>query len=196
MLQAPAKEAAPPHAPIGSRRPPLMGVLYAVAAAVTAFAITLAAWAPSARPLTETNRLIMALLGLNLVLILFLAALVGWRVARLVAKRRDPGVRLHLRFVTLFAVVALAPAVVVALFFGLLVTRGVDSWFNARAQTLVDNFAGVAQGYVQEQVNTLDVEVSATAEDLNRVAEYWTRDRALYQEYLEQQAEARELDAL
>jgi two-component system nitrogen regulation sensor histidine kinase NtrY len=171
-------------------------VLYAVAAAVTAFAITLAAWAPSAYPLTETNRLIMALLGLNLVLILGLAALMGRRVTRLFAKRRDPGVRLHLRFVTAFAVVALAPAVVVALFFGLLVTRGVDSWFNARAQTLVDNFAGVAQGYVQEQVNTLDIETSATAEDLNRVAEYWTRDRALYQEYLEQQAEARELDAL
>jgi two-component system nitrogen regulation sensor histidine kinase NtrY len=164
--------------------------------AITAFAITLAAWAPGAGALTDRSRLVLGLLGLNLVLILGLAAVMGWRVLRLFAARRDPGVRLHLRFVTLFAVVALAPAVVVALFFGLLVTRGVDSWFSERARSLVENFAAVANGYLQEQINVLDVEMDSTATDLNRVAESWTTDRTRFQEFLQLQTEARLLDAL
>lgn len=175
---------------------PLVAVAYGLAVAVTAAAITLAAWAPGAGALADRSRLVIGLLGLNLVLILALAALMGWRVMRLFAARRDPGVRLHLRFVTLFAVVALVPAVVVALFFGLLVTRGVDSWFSERARSLVENFAAVAEAYVREQVNVLDVEMDSTATDLNRVAESWTTDRARYQEFLELQAEARLLDAL
>ncbi len=184
-------------APVKVRgRAPLVGVAYGLAVAVTAAAITLAAWAPGAGALADRSRLVIGLLGLNLVLILGLAALMGWRVMRLFAARRDPGVRLHLRFVTLFAVVALVPAVVVALFFGLLVTRGVDSWFSERARSLVENFAAVAEAYVREQVNVLDVEMDSTATDLNRVAESWTTDRARYQEFLELQAEARLLDAL
>jgi len=196
MSQAAALDGEREPAGAKSRRTPWVGAAYAVAVIVTAFAITLAAWAPGAGPLTDRSRLILGLLGLNLTLILVLAGVMAWRVSRLLAARQDPGVRLHLRFVTLFAVVALVPAVVVALFFGLLVTRGVDSWFSERARTLVDNFAAVAQGYVQEQVNILDVEMSSAALDLNRVAEYWETDRALYQQYLERQAEARGLDAV
>ena len=196
MSQASAIEAERPEPVKGRGGAPLVGVAYALAVAVTAFAITLAAWAPGAGALAERSRLVLGLLGLNLVLILALAAVMGWRVLRLFAARRDPGVRLHLRFVTLFAVVALVPAVVVALFFGLLVTRGVDSWFSERARTLVENFAAVAEGYVQEQVNVLDVETTFAAEDLNRVAEAWTTDRERYQAFLEEQVEARRLDAL
>ncbi len=44
----------------------------------------------------------------------------------------DAGARLHRRFVGLFALAAVAPAVVVALFFGVLVTRGVENWFSQR----------------------------------------------------------------
>jgi nitrogen fixation/metabolism regulation signal transduction histidine kinase len=71
--------------------------------------------------------------------------------------------------VTLFAVVALAPAVVVALFFGLLVTR---AWTVGSASALGAwwrHFAAVANGYRQEQINVLDVEMDSTATDLNRV---------------------------
>ena len=45
----------------------------------------------------------------------------------------------------------MAPAVVVALFFGVLVTRGVDNWFSQRVQTVVENSATVARSYVDEQ---------------------------------------------
>ncbi len=40
---------------------------------------------------------------------------------------------------------------VVALFYGVLVSRGVENWFSTRVQTVVENSATVAGSYVEEQ---------------------------------------------
>jgi two-component system nitrogen regulation sensor histidine kinase NtrY len=92
----------------------------------------------------------LGVLWANLVLILSLGAMVAWRLFRLVASRDRAGAKLHLRFVMLFAGAAVIPAIVVALFFGLLVTRGVDSWFSARIRTLVDSSTMVSRAYMQD----------------------------------------------
>jgi two-component system nitrogen regulation sensor histidine kinase NtrY len=91
-------------------------------------------------------------LGFNLVLILGVATVVGLRLYDLIdARASDAGARLHLRFVGLFSLAAVAPAVIVALFFGVLVNRGVDGWFSQRVQTVVGNSAKVANSYVEQQ---------------------------------------------
>lgn len=149
---------------------PVVAIAYVFAAAITAVAVTLVARAPAAGPLSETSRLVLALLSVNLVLILALAAIVGWRVARLVGARGDPGVRLHLRFVTLFAGAAVAPAVVVALFFGLLVTRGVDSWFSERVGTVVESFASVNRDLLAVERDELGAVVGDLAAGLDGAA--------------------------
>ena len=156
--------------PAGMDRAPFFAVGYAAAAAITALAISLAASAPGAGPLSDTSRMVLGLLGLNLLLLLVLAGVIGWRVTRLMRNRHDPGVRLHLRFVGMFAFAAVIPAVVVAVFFGLLVTRGVESWFSQRVGTLVDNFASVGRVLVEEQLEDLQVVIEAMADNLNTVA--------------------------
>src|SRR5688500_12708868 len=80
-------------------RAPLFAVGYAVAAAITALAISLAASPPGAGPLSHASRVVLGLLVFNFALIAALAGVIGWRVARLIRARRDPGARLHLRFV-------------------------------------------------------------------------------------------------
>ena len=104
----------------------VLGCGYGVAVALTGIAILLAASPPEQGPLGPASQLILTVLGFNLVLILALTAVVALRFAALLeARNRDPGARLQLRFVTLFALAAVAPAVVVALFYGVLVSRGV-----------------------------------------------------------------------
>ena len=94
-----------------------------------------------------------------------------WRLFGLVsAQSSDAGARLHLRFVALFALAAVAPAVIVALFFGVLVTRGVDNWFNARVQSVVENSATVARSYLDEQKDYIGDHVAVMADDLNQAA--------------------------
>ena len=90
-------------------------------------------------------------------------------MVRLAGERSgDAGARLHLRFVALFALAAVTPALIVALFFGVLVTRGVESWFNARVQTVVENSATVARSYVDEQKSYIGEHTALMARDLEQ----------------------------
>jgi two-component system nitrogen regulation sensor histidine kinase NtrY len=149
----------------------VLGCGYGLAAALTGLAILLAASPPSTGPLGPASELILTVLGFNLILILALTLVVFLRFAALLdARDSDAGARLQVRFVTLFAVAAVAPAVVVALFYGVLVNRGVDNWFSERVQTVVENSATVARSYVDEQSRYIQDHVTVMAGDLNHAA--------------------------
>jgi two-component system, NtrC family, nitrogen regulation sensor histidine kinase NtrY len=144
---------------------------YALAVLLTGVAILLAASPPETGPLAPASKNILLILSFNLVLILALAARVGLRlVALLNAGSSDAGARLHLRFVGLFALAAVAPAVVVALFYGVLVNRGVENWFSERVQTVMENSATVARSYVKDQSQYIQDHVQLMGVDLNRAA--------------------------
>ncbi|HEX5776641.1 MAG TPA: PAS domain-containing sensor histidine kinase [Caulobacteraceae bacterium] len=149
----------------------VLGGGYALAAILMGIGVILASSPPSEGPIGPASQTMLVILGFNLILIASLAGLVGWRVVKLLAARSsDAGARLHLRFVTLFAVAAVAPAVIVALFFGVLVTRGVEGWFSQRVQTVVENSATVARSYVDEQTGYIRDHMFLMAGDLNRAA--------------------------
>jgi two-component system nitrogen regulation sensor histidine kinase NtrY len=164
----------------------------ALAAAITAMSIALATAAPEAGSMTRSSRILLVVLGLNLVLILALAVTVGARILRQFSPGAgDAGARLHRRFVSLFAIAAVVPAVVVALFAGVLVTRGVEQWFSQRFHNLVENAATVAKSYVDEQQSNILGQVVPMAADLNRAAPAFQDSRIIYSNFLAQQAAAR-----
>ena len=149
----------------------VLGVGYGVAALLTGVAILLASAPPVKGPLGPASELILTVLSLNLVLILGLTLVVALRFGALLAARStDAGGRLHLRFATLFALAAVAPAVVVALFYGVLVSRGVEDWFSSRVRTVVENSATVARSYVEDQSRYIRDHVTLMSADLNRAA--------------------------
>ncbi len=149
----------------------VLGGAFAIAALLTTVAILLAASPPETGPLAPASKNILLILGLNLILILALAAQIGWRMLALLRVRSsDAGARLHLRFVSLFAAAAVVPAVIVALVYGVLVNRGVENWFSDRVQTIVENSASVARSYVEDQKRYVDDHISLMAVDLNRAA--------------------------
>src|SRR4051812_3587732 len=82
----------------------VLGVGYGIAAALTGLAILLAASPPAQGPLAPIARVILSVLGLNLVLIFALVAAVSLRLLELMeARSSDAGARLQVRFVWLFA---------------------------------------------------------------------------------------------
>ena len=146
----------------------LFGLGWGLAAALTAVAVYLASSAPGAGPIGPVSRMVLGILGVNLVLILLLSAAAGRRVLQLVFDRaHDAGARLHLRFVTLFALVAVVPAIVVAMVFGALVTRALDSWFSQRVQSVIDNSVKVDKSYVDDQLAFLQRHMTGLAGDVN-----------------------------
>ena len=147
-------------------------VAYAVAFLITAAAIWLVAVAPGASgegARASASQGVLVILGANLLLIGGLAAVVGRRALMLFRRRTDAGARLHLRFVTLFSLVALVPAVLIALVFGVLVNRGVDQWFSDTVKAAVDNGASIGRAYTNDVSNEIDTDIAVIAEQLQGV---------------------------
>ncbi|MNJ33080.1 Sporulation kinase E [compost metagenome] len=151
----------------------LFGTAYAVAFLITAAAIWLVAIAPGATAggdaRTAASQAVLFILLANLVLIAGLAAVIGGRVLRLTRNRNDPGARLHLRFVTLFSLVSVVPAVLIALVFGVLVNRGVDQWFSTNVRSAVENGAEIGRAYVADVGAGLEMDLETMATELGGV---------------------------
>jgi two-component system nitrogen regulation sensor histidine kinase NtrY len=150
----------------------VFGTAYAVAFLITAVAIWLVVVAPGAAAgdsRAEASRAVLYILLANLVLILGLAAVVGLRVFRMARRRNDPGARLHLRFVTLFSLVAVVPAVLIALVFGVLVNRGVEQWFSTNVRSAVENGAEIGRAYVADVGANLEVDLETMTAELGGI---------------------------
>src|ERR1700743_2062123 len=95
---------------------------------------------------------LIVMLLVNLILVLTLVALIGWRLARLWATRRSgrAGARLHVRLVTWFSVIAVVPAVLVAIFAAVTLNLGLDAMFSGQVKDALGNAVNVAQVYVKE----------------------------------------------
>ncbi|MEM1079552.1 MAG: PAS domain-containing sensor histidine kinase [Pseudomonadota bacterium] len=106
----------------------------------------------------------------DFVYVLILAALVLQRVARMIAARRarSAGSRLHLRLTGVFALVALVPTVLVAVFATITVNFGLEGWFSDRVQRVLGASLSAAEAYEQEKRVQLQIDTSALAAFLDR----------------------------
>ncbi|MDZ4138051.1 MAG: HAMP domain-containing protein, partial [Erythrobacter sp.] len=105
----------------------------------------------------------------DLVYVLVVAALVLARVSRMISDRRSQsaGSRLHLRLSGVFALVALIPTVLVAIFAVLTVNVGLEGWFSNRVREVVGNSLAAAQAYEAEHRDALIEDAEAFAAFLN-----------------------------
>jgi two-component system nitrogen regulation sensor histidine kinase NtrY len=119
----------------------------------------------------------------DLVYILVVAALVLARVMRLVADRRSQsaGSRLHLRLSGVFALVALVPTVLVAVFAVLTVNIGLEGWFSERVRSVVGTSLSAAQAYETQQRTDLVEDATALSAYLNvaKQSTFFLRDDQL-----------------
>ncbi len=105
----------------------------------------------------------------DLVYVMVVAALVLQRVAAMIAARRaqSAGSRLHLRLTGVFAIVALAPAVLVAVFAAITVNFGLEGWFSDRVRTVLGASLNAAEAYEDEHRRDLTQDAEALAEYLD-----------------------------
>ncbi|MGV8838751.1 MAG: ATP-binding protein [Bauldia sp.] len=138
-------------------------VLALIAASATFF-IFLGLTAIEPTPGTVTLALVV-----NGVLLVCLLGAVGIELARLwMARRRgEAAARLHIRIVALFAIVAVTPALLVAVVANITFAQGVDHWFSSRTQLIVENSTMVAEAYNATQTNSLFTVINAMKADLD-----------------------------
>src|SRR5690606_4732649 len=179
-----------------ARRVRLAGKLaigLAVAAALSGLG-TYLAWS-GASPDGPNPRFVLTLLVVDLILLLALGAVIARQLVRLWVQRRSgsAGSRLHLRFVALFSLVAVAPAIIAAEFYAAFFHLGIQSWFSDSMRTVVRESLAVAEAYVAEHRETIRADILAMANDISREAPQLARNPALFSRVLQTQAALRSL---
>jgi two-component system nitrogen regulation sensor histidine kinase NtrY len=179
-----------------ARRVGLGGKL-AIALAVAALAAGLTTYGAltGSAPFRSEPGTILILLNVDLVLLLILAAVVARRLVRVWIDRRrgSAGSRLHTRFVLLFSLVAVTPAIIVSIFSAVFFSLGIQAWFSDRVRTALQESGAVAESYLKEHRQVITGEVLAMARDLNRSAPMLMNDPQRFQRLIVSQARLRSL---
>ena len=143
----------------------------------------------------RANDLVVILLCLDLALLLALGALVVRRLITVWQQRRRglAGSRLHIRLVVLFSLVALTPAVIVAVFSALVFNFGMQNWFSERVRTALTQSQAVAESYLQEHRRNITGDIIGMASDLSRQAPGLINNRRAFSRLVQLQTELRGL---
>ena len=179
-----------------SRRHRLSSVA-AVVLAVAATASGLATYGALTRtgPYGPDAESVIVLLIADLVFLALLGVVLARRLVVLWGARRRgrAGSQLHARLVSMFAMAAVLPAVVVGVFSALFLTLGVDAWFSERVRTALDESAAVSRAYLDEHADNVRAHVIAMARDIDRAGPAAAAEPLRFSRLLEAQALLREL---
>src|SRR6195952_2250095 len=148
--------------------------------------------ATSIEPTPEVGTLIWVANGL---LVLLVIALVVTEAMLLLQSRflGQAGSGLQLRMVTMFAVAAAVPAIIVAVVATISLNQGLDQWFSERTKTMVESSRQVARSYMLEHAQVLRDDVIWVAGELEQARSPFETDRVQYQRILTALAVTRSL---
>ncbi len=144
-------------------------------------------------PIKPEPNVVIASASINAIFIVGLMFLIGREITRLLKARRRgrAAARLHVRIVALFSIVAITPAVLVAIFASITLDVGLDRWFSIRTQSIVSSSLNVAQAYVLENASYLQGQTASMANDLDRNRQIYSLDRTGFIELMTRQARGR-----
>ena len=121
-------------------------------------------------PIKPTGESTMLLVVLNGIVLLVMVLLVLGQLAFLLVEKRrgTAGASLHLRLVSLFSIIAVVPAIIVAVFASVTLNRGLDAWFSLRTRAIVDSAVNVAESYVRDHAEAVRNDVVQISNDLSQ----------------------------
>lgn len=144
-------------------------------------------------PIAPTHEVVVTVLLVNAAMVVVLIGVLAWEFVGLVRARRRgrAGARLHVRIALLFGIVAVVPAILVAVIASITLDRGLDRWFSDRTQVLISNAVNIAQAYVRDYSLGTQSDLVGMARDLARVRSMFDENREQFRRIFTAQATVR-----
>jgi two-component system nitrogen regulation sensor histidine kinase NtrY len=146
-------------------------------------------------PLDPTPRVVLSFILINAATILLLVVIIireVWQVMQ--ARRRGrAAARLHIQIVSLFSVIAVLPAVLVAIIANVTIDRGFDRLFSGPTREVIQNSLIVAHAYMQEHAQAIRGDILGMANDISQARPLFDQDRKSFRELLTSSAASRNL---
>lgn len=170
-----------------------LAVLLAISAALSGIATYVVMSRSS--PLGPDPDTVFILLNIDLVLLLLLGAVIARKIAIVWGERRRgiAGARLQTRLVVMFGLLAVTPAIIVALFSTLFFNYGIQAWFSERVRTALTESLAVTSAYLNEHQQNIRADVLAIANDLQREWHVLLNNPSLLNQFVATQAAIRVL---
>jgi two-component system nitrogen regulation sensor histidine kinase NtrY len=148
-------------------------------------------------PIAPVHEVVVKLLLGNAATGLLLLAIIGREVWLVVQARRRgrAGSRLHVQIVSLFAVIAAVPTILVAVVASTTLDRGLDRFFSTRTRAMIEQSLVVADAYVSEHYQAIRADIQAMAFDISRAKPMYDQDRDRFRKLLTVQAAGRGFSA-
>ncbi|MEH2589769.1 sensor histidine kinase NtrY-like [Bradyrhizobium sp. AZCC 1721] len=148
-------------------------------------------------PIEPTRQVVYSFLLINAATTLLLVAIISREVWLVIQARRRgrAAARLHVQIVSLFSIIAVLPAVLVAIVANVTIDRGLDRLFSGPTREVIENSLTVARAYMQEHARLIRGDILGMTEDIARARPLYDQDRRSFQELLTANAAARNLPA-
>ena len=142
-----------------------------------------------------TRAVVVSFLLINAAIILLLIGIIVREVWLVVQARRRgrAAARLHIQIVSLFSVIAVLPAVMVAVVANVTIDRGFNRLFSGPTREVIQNSVIIARAYMQEHAQLIRGDILGMANDIAHARPLFDQDRSTFRELLTSGAAARNL---
>lgn len=168
------------------------GVLFVSAIALTILGALLS-FSPNEGQVVTAYRILQA----NMALILALALYLGFRVRKTLfsPERRDSTPLLHRRFVAIFSLAALLPAIIIGAFSALLISQNISGLFGSDVRQNMESARVILSDYVDQELSELADDLAIVRQSLEDRG-FSIQDRISLTAELQFIANVRDLDAV
>src|SRR6202163_3213867 len=146
-------------------------------------------------PIEPTRLVVVSFILINAATILLLVGIIVsevWQVMQ--ARRRGrAAARLHIQIVSLFSVIAVLPAVLVAIVANVTIDRGLDRLFSGPMRAVIQNSLIIARAYTYEHAQLIRGDILGMANDISHARPLYDQDRRTFHELLTASAAPRNL---
>jgi two-component system nitrogen regulation sensor histidine kinase NtrY len=146
-------------------------------------------------PIEPSREVVITFLMINGATILLLVGIIVREVWQVVQARRRgrAAARLHIQIVSLFSVIAVLPAVLVAVVANVTIDRGLDRLFSGPTKEVIQNSLIVANAYLHEHAQAIRGDILGMANDIANARPLFDQDRGTFLQLLTGSAAARNL---
>jgi two-component system, NtrC family, nitrogen regulation sensor histidine kinase NtrY len=142
-----------------------------------------------------TRQVAVSFMLMNGATILVLVGIIVHEVWQLMQARRRgrAAARLHVQIVSLFSIIAVLPAVLVAVVANVTIDRGLDRLFSGPTREVIQNSLIIARAYMQEHAQLIRGDILGMANDIVHARPLYDQDRKSFRELLTANAAVRNL---
>src|SRR3954463_7597828 len=146
-------------------------------------------------PIEPTRQVVYSFLLINAATILLLVGIIIREIWQVVQARRRgrAAARLHVQIVSLFSIIAVLPAVLVAIVANVTIDRGLDRLFSGPTRAAIENSLTIARAYMDEHARLIRGDIIGMANDIAHSRPLFDQDRATFRELLTANAASRNL---